>query len=84
MWNSLHIYRTSLQSLIFLLLFHSAAAMCLHGTIQLVDGANEREGHVEICIEGVWGLVSDLQWEYEDAAVVCRSLGYEPLGKSDI
>ena len=45
--------------------------------MRLVDGVTSYEGRVEICYDGVWGLVCDNTWNYYDAAVVCRQLGFQ-------
>ena len=30
---------------------------------------------MEVCFEGVWGVVCDNSWDVNDARVVCRKLG---------
>ena len=54
--------------------------LCDDGDIRLQDGANKYEGRVEICHSGLWGTVCDDFWEYRDASVVCRQLGFSDQG----
>ena len=44
--------------------------------MRLVEGQSVYDGQVEICLEGIWVSVCDDKWDYRDAAVVCRQLGY--------
>ena len=45
--------------------------------MQLVDGNSASEGRVELCTDGIWTTIRDDNWDYRDARVVCRQLGYD-------
>ena len=53
--------------------------------VRLVHGGqtNLNKGRVEICFEGQWGTVCGYyRWNYFDAEVVCRQLGFGTAGES--
>ncbi|XP_064405891.1 uncharacterized protein LOC135350948 isoform X5 [Halichondria panicea] len=54
----------------------ATGSVCSYGNIRLVDGSNQYEGRVEVCINDQWGTVCDDSWGTADATLVCKQLGY--------
>ena len=52
--------------------------------MRLVDGPSPYEGRVELCSGGQWGTLCNGFWDYRDAQVVCRQLGFPAAGKSPL
>ena len=55
---------------------------CTFGEVRLVGGNSSNEGRVEMCYRGVWGSICYSGWNYIDAAVVCRQLGFQGESKN--
>ena len=53
---------------------------CTDGTVRLSGSSLKYVGRVEICIETTWTSLCDRSWDFNDAQVVCRELGYSPYG----
>ncbi len=53
---------------------------CEDWSIRLQDGANVREGRVEICFNRAWGTICSDGFTEVDAGVVCTEMGYEREG----
>ena len=49
-----------------------------------MDGSDQYEGRLEICMNNVWGTVCDNMFDATDAAVACRQLGYSEHSESYI
>ena len=50
--------------------------VCNETDIRLINGAGPASGTLQICLDGRWGLVCSDSWDTNDAAVVCRQLGF--------
>ena len=51
-------------------------AQCDDGDVRLVMGDTASEGQVQVCISKRWGTICRHGWSSDDAATVCRQLGY--------
>ena len=54
---------------------------CVTGDIRLVNGVNNTDGRVEVCVDMQWASVCDNGWTNKDAEVVCNQLGLPIVGK---
>ena len=64
---------------IIIFYIHAYIECSIPGEIQLANG-DRNEGRVEICFNGHWGTVCHNSWDYRDAEVVCRQLGFGSTG----
>ena len=51
---------------------------CVNGSIRLTGGSRRSEGVVEICLDRVWGTITNDRFFFNPmfAEVVCRQLGF--------
>ena len=54
---------------------NAGTSTCQDGEVKLVDHT-EFEGRVEMCYNGVWGVVCANGWDNVAANIVCNQLGY--------
>ena len=58
----------------------NVATNCTNNDMRLAGGLGPTEGRVEVCVQGRWSGVCRSSWNYQDAFVVCRQLGYPATG----
>ena len=69
----------SLRSAIYIIIYTDSCTA--QGDIRLYNSnGNPREGHVEVCLNGMWGGVCMKNWDTVDAEVVCFLLGFLASG----
>jgi len=44
--------------------------------LRLIDGESESRGRLEVQISGVWGTICDNLWDFTDADIACKQLGF--------
>lgn len=69
---------------LFILSILETGTVCNYGDVRLLNGGNQYEGRLEVCISNAWGTVCDDSWHDTDATVVCKQLGYSFFGSKYI
>ena len=69
------------KSFLCLCIFSALLQCFTNGNVRLVGGASSNEGRVEVCVNGMWGTVTNSGWDSREATVVCKQLGYQNPGE---
>ena len=62
-------------------MYNNIEPRCSDGDVRLVQGASSVTGIVQLCQYEDWGTICANEWDDLDATVVCKQLGFSPLGK---
>ena len=54
---------------------YSVFVGCEEGDVRVVGGDGVSYGTVQVCIDEIWGLITDSGWDDDDATVICKQLG---------
>ncbi|XP_061193623.1 deleted in malignant brain tumors 1 protein-like [Saccostrea echinata] len=57
-----------------------AGVMCMKAPPVRLSKQKDFQGRVEVYKNNRWGTICDRNWDYKDASVICRSLGYSERG----
>ena len=56
-------------------------AVCENRELRLTGGTTDREGRVEVCMNGRWMAVCKNGWTEREAGLLCRKMGHSSFGK---
>ena len=74
--RALNFYKRAFHESIPNIILHLFLDNCTEGEIRLVDGLNEFQGIVEVCILSTWSTISDEYIGGAESTTICRQLGY--------
>ncbi|XP_061193442.1 deleted in malignant brain tumors 1 protein-like [Saccostrea echinata] len=57
-----------------------AGVICMKAPPVRLSKQKDFQGRVEVYKNNRWGTICDRNWDYKDASVICRSLGYSEQG----
>lgn len=67
----------------YLVFLNVVRGNCNEGKVRLVNGTLDREGRLEVCVNGLWGSVCPYSFSKSAAHVACKQAGYaDTMGKS--
>ena len=50
---------------------------CSEEAVRLVNTEAENEGVVEVCLNDQWNTICGYRWDFPEAIVTCRELGFK-------
>ncbi len=70
LYEGIYIYDSTID-------IRTSKASCSDGAVRLIGGDDILEGRLEVCINNAWGTVCQRGFSSDEAAVVCRYLGFD-------
>ena len=69
-----------LVELLFYVVITDDERGCANGEMRLQGGFGPSDGHVEFCVDRVWGQVCSDGWDANTTKIACRQLGFDSEG----